>query len=279
LSASVARTQLNRTLAILKVNLANEKLPTEIQEITLNLESTQKLISDLSTNNQQIKKVTFNFLVTARSHTELKTLFQDFSRLAQTLNFSVSGNFLHQKQCFQNLLSFSENSNSLSQSLSCDSLAASYPFQISSLVDPNGFYLGDLQNGSFSFNIFHQTEKRINSNMFILGTSGSGKSFTARKLIKQLLNQNHQVFVLDPEREYSSLVNSSNPNYSSSLFNLGGENNIQLNPFNFFSSSQTPNNLAEHLQFLESFFQLVLKDISFSDLRGLRKHLSNFYRV
>jgi type IV secretory pathway VirB4 component len=47
----------------------------------------------------------------------------------------------------------------------------------------------------------------LNGNSFILGVSGSGKSFTAkREIVNQILSSDDDIILIDPEREYSSLV-------------------------------------------------------------------------
>lgn len=47
----------------------------------------------------------------------------------------------------------------------------------------------------------------LNGNCFILGVSGSGKSFTAKEeMVNLLLSTDADVMIIDPEREYSALV-------------------------------------------------------------------------
>src|SRR5690606_35834462 len=47
----------------------------------------------------------------------------------------------------------------------------------------------------------------LNGNSFILGVSGSGKSFTAkREIVNQILASGDDIILIDPEREYSALV-------------------------------------------------------------------------
>lgn len=46
----------------------------------------------------------------------------------------------------------------------------------------------------------------LNGNSFLLGVSGSGKSFTAkREIVNQILSSDDDIILIDPEREYSSL--------------------------------------------------------------------------
>ena len=49
----------------------------------------------------------------------------------------------------------------------------------------------------------------LNGNSFILGVSGGGKSFAAKgEIINQVLSSDADIIIIDPEREYSQLVNA-----------------------------------------------------------------------
>lgn len=49
----------------------------------------------------------------------------------------------------------------------------------------------------------------MNGNSFILGVSGGGKSFAAKgEIINQVLSSDADIIIIDPEREYSQLVNA-----------------------------------------------------------------------
>jgi type IV secretory pathway VirB4 component len=90
-------------------------------------------------------------------------------------------------------------------------LAAGFPFVFSNLKDDQGFFLGMMDNGgAVVFDLNKINNQRKNSNMFIIGTSGSGKSFTTKKLLSQLLLNNQKLIILDPEREYKSFCEKFN---------------------------------------------------------------------
>ena len=56
--------------------------------------------------------------------------------------------------------------------------------------------------------IIADRKQLLNGNSFILGVSGSGKSFTAKNEAVSIMlkDKNADVIIIDPEREYSSLV-------------------------------------------------------------------------
>ena len=69
--------------------------------------------------------------------------------------------------------------------------------------------------------------KLLNGNSFILGVSGSGKSFIAKSEIAAtiLKNKNADVIVLDPEREYSELVKT----LGGEVINISATSNNHIN--------------------------------------------------
>ena len=91
------------------------------------------------------------------------------------------------------------------RTLTTESLAVFIPFRVQEICHPNGIYYG--QNAISKNLIVIDRKKLLNGNSFILGVSGSGKSFTAKCEIENLvLSSDADIIVIDPEREYSSLV-------------------------------------------------------------------------
>ena len=71
----------------------------------------------------------------------------------------------------------------------------------------NGIYYG--QNVISKNMIIADRKQLLNGNSFILGVSGGGKSFAAKgEIINQVLSSDADIIIIDPEREYSRLVNA-----------------------------------------------------------------------
>ncbi len=88
-----------------------------------------------------------------------------------------------------------------SSSLTC----ATMPFSAMELSDKGGInYSCNLASKNL---ILYDRLQTQNYNGFILGTPGSGKSFTAKvEMLNVILGSNAKCFVLDPESEYSALA-------------------------------------------------------------------------
>ncbi len=94
------------------------------------------------------------------------------------------------------------------RTLTTESLAVFMPFRVQEIRHDNGVYYG--QNVISKNMIIADRKRLLNGNSFILGVSGSGKSFIAKEEIVSIMlrDSNADIIIVDPEREESSLVKS-----------------------------------------------------------------------
>ena len=92
------------------------------------------------------------------------------------------------------------------RTLTTESLAVFMPFKVQEIRHENGIYYG--QNVISKNMIVADRKQLLNGNSFILGVSGSGKSFAAKNEIVSVIlrDPNADVIIVDPEREESRLV-------------------------------------------------------------------------
>ncbi len=88
------------------------------------------------------------------------------------------------------------------RTLTTESTAVLMPFSAQEINHKNGIYCG--LNAISKNLIFVNRTELLNGNGFILGVSGAGKSFFAKKeIIPHVLRGESDVIIIDPEREYS----------------------------------------------------------------------------
>lgn len=94
------------------------------------------------------------------------------------------------------------------RTLTTESLAVFMPFKVQEIRHENGVFYG--QNTISKNMIIADRRQLLNGNSFILGVSGSGKSFAGKQEITsiRLRDPNADIIIIDPEREYSPLVKS-----------------------------------------------------------------------
>jgi type IV secretory pathway VirB4 component len=91
------------------------------------------------------------------------------------------------------------------RTLTTESTAVFIPFQAQEIFHSGGVYYG--RNAVSRNMIIANRRLLLNGNSFILGVSGSGKSFMAkREIVNLILSGDSDIILIDPEREYSSLV-------------------------------------------------------------------------
>ena len=92
---------------------------------------------------------------------------------------------------------------------------------------PNGLVLGI--NTDSGAPVIFDFERRSNYNMAILGTSGSGKSFTAKMVLRRLLERHPEslCFVIDPMGEYHDIAGD----LGLERMQLTGDEELGLDPF------------------------------------------------
>ena len=128
---------------------------------------------------------------------------------------------------------------------------------------------------------FKRDDERVNSNMVIIGKSGSGKSFATKTILTGLSSDNSKVFILDPENEYTNLAK----NMKGSVLDVSSSRDGRINPFQIIDSLDdenadgTNNSFYSHLQFLEEFFRLILVGINADSLELLNKLILETYSL
>ena len=202
--------------------------------------------------------------------------------------FSEEGFEIIDNYFCQNLALISTNVSRLDlmsqfqRAIHSNSVAAVFPFVLSSIMDEQGCILGTENDYPVVVDFFKRDFERVNSNMVIIGKSGSGKSFATKTILSQLCAENCKVFILDPENEYQFLAQ----NLGGRLIDVGTAREGRINPFHVITTLEgdeegeesSVNNFAVHLQFLEEFFKVALFGISPDALEYLNNLIITLYK-
>ena len=162
-----------------------------------------------------------------------------------------------------------------------NSLAACYPWVFAHVSDEGGIHLGSSDGVPVFIDFFRRDSERVNSNMVIVGKSGSGKSYATKSLLTNLAADDSKIFILDPENEYSELAE----NLHGKFINVGNAQYGRLNPFHIITAldddetdgSTVSGSYATHLQFLEEFFRQILPDCDKDAMEYLNTIIDRMY--
>ncbi|WP_455614843.1 VirB4-like conjugal transfer ATPase, CD1110 family [Eisenbergiella sp.] len=167
----------------------------------------KKLLQDLQSRNERMFLVTFLVLNTAESRRQLDNNVFQASSIAQKHNCQLTRLDFQQEEGLMSSLPLGRNLIPIQRSLTTSSVAIFVPFTTQELFQdgPEALYYG---LNALSNNLIMVDRKLLkNPNGLILGTPGSGKSFSAKREISNVMLVTHDdILICDPEDEYTSLV-------------------------------------------------------------------------
>ena len=167
----------------------------------------KKLLQDLQSRNERMFLVTFLVLNTADKPRQLGNNVFQASSIAQKYNCQLTRLDFQQEEGLMSALPLGLNQIEIQRGLTTSSTAIFVPFTTQELFQ-NGkeaLYYGI---NALSNNLIMVDRKLLkNPNGLILGTPGSGKSFSAKREIANcFLLTNDDIIICDPEAEYAPLV-------------------------------------------------------------------------
>ena len=167
----------------------------------------KKLLQDLQSRNERMFLVTFLVLNTADNPRQLDNNIFQAGSIAQKYNCQLTRLDFQQEEGLMSCLPLGLNQIEIQRGLTTSSTAIFVPFTTQELFQ-NGkeaLYYGI---NALSNNLIMVDRKLLkNPNGLILGTPGSGKSFSAKREIANcFLLTTDDVIICDPEAEYAPLV-------------------------------------------------------------------------
>ena len=171
-----------------------------------NTEAT-KLLQDLQSRNERMFLLTFIVLNVADTKQKLENNVFQASSIAQKYNCQLVRLDFRQEQGLMSSLPLAYNQIEIQRGLTTSSVAIFIPFTTQELFQTSkeALYCGI---NALSNNLIMVDRKLLkNPNGLILGTPGSGKSFSAKREISNVFFvTDDDIIICDPESEYGALV-------------------------------------------------------------------------
>ena len=167
----------------------------------------KKILQDLQSRNERMFLLTFLVLNTANSKQQLGNNVFQASSIAQKYNCQLTRLDFQQEEGLMSSLPLGLNQIEIQRGLTTSSVAIFVPFTTQELFQTGNeaLYCGI---NALSNNLIMVDRKKLkNPNGLILGTPGSGKSFSAKREIANVfLVTDDDIIICDPEAEYGPLV-------------------------------------------------------------------------
>ena len=214
------------------------------------------LLKELQSQNERMFLVTFLVLNTGRTEQELENNVFQASSIAQKHNCNLCRLDFQQEQGLMSSLPLADCQIEIQRGLTTSSTAIFIPFTTQELYQSGkeSLYYG---LNALSNNLIMVDRKKLkNPNSLILGTPGSGKSFSAkREITNAFLVTDDDIIINDPEGEYSPLVNR----LKGQVIKISPNSTQFINPMDINANySEEDNPLSLKADFILSLCELVV---------------------
>lgn len=199
-------------------------------ELDANIKHCRELIEALS-GDEDLFRTTVLVGISARTDAELAEVDEYVVNKASEHYVTLKSVALRQEEALNSLYPFGINTTQTATQMLSSAVGALLPYSYPTFLDTNGIYYG--KNVRTGEPVIVDRKRDKNSNGFIFGKSGGGKSFYAKLEISALLaspaHASDDVIVVDPDGEFVGLACANND--VSEVVRLSSGSSCVINPF------------------------------------------------
>lgn len=276
---------LNRGLEI------STKDPLERQRCKKAADDAEKIMRQMDQLGEVIGAWNTIIMVLSRDKEDFQNRCTRVESIANTLGCKVRILSNLQKEGYQQLSpTYTQNKQIAeisSRPFPVSTFVGGFPFASGSFNDGSGSYIGkDSDGGIIMLDLWKRDDKRTNSNITVVGTSGTGKSTSIKHIISSEYARGTKIIVIDPEGEYRDLCR--NPLINGDCIDVAGGSGGLINPLQIrpvaaedgdenADEKDIKKDLTIHLKTLETFFQLYIPSMDDRLRALLNKSLVDLY--
>ena len=260
---------LNKQIADLKTRYQQERDKTIQERIRQDVESLEYFISMLTASQARIFDFQMHVMITADTREEMEMKKVNVKNYLEAMELKAISLRFEQEKVLKSILPIfpkQDIEERIGIPIPSVTIAAMYPFIFDSIKDEGlATLLGvDFSGGVILFNQFlfqiKKEHNRNNANLIILGTSGSGKSTTAKLMLRSHIRNGYQIVAIDPEGEFEDMA----VNFGGDFIDLGkGGDFGMVNPLEIILDADDEELkqglgytvLTKTLQFLKAFMK------------------------
>lgn len=219
----------------------------------------KEFLDDITTRDQRMMFAVITMVHTADTKKQLDDDTEEILTTARKHLCQFSVLKYQQLDGLQTAIPFGIRKIDAFRTLTTESLAVFIPFRVQEISDEGGIYYG--QNVISKNMIIADRRKLLNGNSFILGVSGSGKSFAGKNEITNLmLSSDADIIVLDPEREYAPLVRAM----GGEVIEISATSPNHINAMDMSKDYGEVDPIIEKSQFIQSLCEQIISGHHFA---------------
>lgn len=172
------------------------------------LESVEYMLDELRSNSGKMFFVSYYITVKGKTKDELNYNYLMTKNWLESKSITASDCLLFQHKAYKNNQMSGKDSLEKYYNFVTSTLKCFFPFLSLNICDKKGVFIGTNEENKNL--IFLDIFARQYAVMLIMGVMGSGKSFLAKNLVKNLADSGVEITILDKSGEYSIFNNYNN---------------------------------------------------------------------
>ena len=266
---------------------------TDYEELTNSIQAGYFIKSSISNHNEDLFYMSIFITISANTLEELSWRKNQMSDLMKSMDMHVSECNFQQEAALRSVMPFLSIDPSLERKTQRNVLtsgaASTYMFTSFELSDDNGILLGiNRHNNSLCIIDLFNTKINKNANMTLLGTSGSGKTFTMQTMALRMRMRGIQCYILAPLKghEFKRACNriggeyiriSPGSNDCINVMEIRRTMSPEMELIDEIDFNDSDSLLARKIQQLMIFFSLLIPDMTNEEEQMLDEALIKTY--
>ena len=183
-------------------NNFSANIPYDLEQMR---KETREFLDDLTARDQRMMYALVTLTHLADNEEQLEQDAEALSAIGRSHGCQFATMKHQQENALNTVLPYGLRRIDAMRTLTTESTAVLLPFKTQEIMDTGGLYYG--VNAVSRNLIICNRDAMLNGHGLYMGVSGSGKSMMAKQEIGFVgLNTNHDIIVVDPEREYGPLI-------------------------------------------------------------------------
>ena len=239
---------------------ANNNFSAEVPyDLEMQRQELREFLDDLSSRDQKMMLSVLTIVITADTLDELNQQTKSMQELARERVSQIAVLKFQQLDGLHTVLPAGVQKLDIFRTLITESLAIQIPFRVQEIAHARGIFYG--QNVISKNMILADRTQLLNGNSFILGVSGSGKSFAAKcEITSHMLATDADILIIDPEREYAPLVRA----LGGEVIEISATSQNHINAMDMTKEYGEINPIIEKSQFLQSLCEQIIAGHTFT---------------
>ena len=294
----------DKRISEMKSDMDIAKEESERRRLDKGIKDLKDMIERLTNQGESVAYININLLIQASNKEELENRIKRVSGVLGTDGFNIRVLKYKQGLALRSIAPYGvpdrRVANMGERNMPASSFFGGFPMAASGVNDEGGYFIAKTRNEKLiMLNQWLRNADRVNSNWFISGLPGSGKSTFLKTMFIKELAFGTKFIIWDPEEEYLDLA--SDPDIQGDIIDCAGGSTGRINPLQIrvapritkedlqpgenmedylqYDEENGVSDMALHIQNLRIFFKLYFgeKDFTSGIKTALEKCLVELY--